>query len=67
MNISSTYKSVSKFLVNVSLRKNCEILADRKLLTLSDEKWLQFQQMLDSAPKEHPNLNKLLNQPGVFD
>ena len=64
---SSVHKSVSEFLLDIGLSQAAETLADRKLFALNDEQWEEFQQALDSPPKDRPALKKLLNEPGVFD
>ncbi len=64
---ASVHKSVSEFLLDIGLSHASETLADRTLFALNDEQWQQFQDALDSPPKENVRLKKLLNEPSVFD
>ena len=44
-----------------------ERLAEKRQFILDDEAWSAFQQMLDAPPRIHPRMNRLLNEPSVFD
>ena len=63
----SVHKSVSEYLLDIGLNAAANTLTDRKIFALNDEQWKQFQLALDSVPKDHLNLKKLINEPGVFD
>lgn len=64
---SSAHKSVSEFLLDIGLKTATETLLDRKLFALGDKQWQSFQEILDTPPKEKPQLKKLLNDDGFFD
>lgn len=60
-------KSVSEFLLDSALIAAAETLADRRLFILDGERWQAFQAALDGELKPRPRLEKLLQEPGVFD
>ncbi len=64
---SSVNKTVSEFLLDTGLSAASEVLADRRVFALNDEQWNQFQEVLDTDPKDKPALKKLLSDRSVFD
>jgi hypothetical protein len=42
-------------------------LPDQAHFVLSEEQWDAFCALLDRPPKDHPELRKLLTQPGILD
>jgi uncharacterized protein (DUF1778 family) len=60
-------KSVTEFVIESALLRAEERLADRRHFTLNAKAWAEFMKALDSPPKEHPRLKRLLTEPSVFD
>jgi uncharacterized protein (DUF1778 family) len=44
-----------------------EALADRQRFGLNADQWTAFQAALDAPTQSHPQLKKLLQEPGVFE
>ncbi len=63
----ASHKNVSEFLLEHGLSAAEKTLADRKLFTLNNKQWADFQKALDRSPQEKPTLKKLLTEPTVFD
>lgn len=63
----STGRSVSDFVLESALARADETLADRTRFGLNAERWQQFQEALDTPPRQLPRLARLLQEPGVFD
>jgi uncharacterized protein (DUF1778 family) len=63
----ASHKNVSEFLLEHGLSAAERTLANRKLFTLDDKKWSEFQKALDRSPQKKPALRKLLTEPGAFD
>jgi uncharacterized protein (DUF1778 family) len=59
--------SVSEFVLQRAVAEAQAILADRTQFRLSPRQWREFCQALDAPPRPLPELQKLLNTPGVFD
>ncbi len=62
------HKSVSEFLLDAGITAANQTLADRRRFELDDERWQQFQELLDrpvSAPDSR--MKELLTKPGVLD
>lgn len=64
---SAMHRSMSDFVMESALSKADEMLADRRVFTLSPEKWTEFQIALDAPVKELPRLQTLLQQPSFFE
>ncbi len=60
-------KSVSEFVLDSALSRAEESLADRRHFRLDAKAWREFMKALDSPPREHPRLKRLLQEPGIFD
>ena len=60
------HKNVSEFLLDAGLSAAAEALADRRVFTLDDAKWQEFQKALDRPIRKKPRLAKLLSEPGVL-
>lgn len=63
----ATHKSVSEFILDAGIVAANQALADRRLFSLDEARWSEFQEVLDRPVKEKPRLRKLLNDPGVLD
>lgn len=64
---ATSHKSVSEFLLENGLQAAQATLADRRLFMLDDDRWEEFQAILDRPVQSKPQLKKLLNEPGIFD
>ncbi len=60
-------KSVSEFVLDTALSEAEERLADRTIFMLDAERWAAFVAALDAPPRRSPRLERLLNEPSVFD
>ena len=64
---ATSHKSVSEFLLENGLQAAQATLADRRLFLLDDDRWEEFQSILDRPVQSKPQLKKLLSEPGIFD
>ncbi len=64
---SASRKSVSEFVLDTALGEAEERLADRHVFTLDRKKWEAFVAALDTPPRSHSRLERLFNEPSVFD
>lgn len=60
-------KSVSEFVLDAALSEAEERLADRRIFALDGKSWEAFIAALDAPPRRHPRLERLFNEPSVFD
>jgi uncharacterized protein (DUF1778 family) len=60
-------RSVSDFVLESALERVAETLPDRIRFRLGQEKWAEFQTLLDAEPRSNPRLADLLRRPGFFD
>jgi uncharacterized protein (DUF1778 family) len=60
-------RSVSDFVLESALERAAEALPDRTRFRLGQEKWAEFQALLDAEPRSNPRLADLLRRPGFFD
>lgn len=60
-------KTVTEFLLDSALTKATEVLAERRVFFLDDEKWALFMTALDAPTRDTPNLKKLLQTPSVLE
>ena len=60
-------KSVTDFVLDSATAAAEQILADRRWFMLDEERWEQFQALLDAPITNTPKLRSLLTQPTVFD
>ena len=61
------HKSVSEFILDSALGAADEVLADRRHFGLNAEQWKAFQIALDAPPRPLPRIEKLMQEPGIFD
>lgn len=64
---SLRHKSVSEFILDSALGAADEVLADRHQFGLDAEQWEAFQVALDAPPQTLPRIEKLMQEPGIFD
>lgn len=60
-------RSVSDFVLQSALDRADESLSARRQFGLDDEHWKAFLTALDAPPRPHPRLQRLLNEPSVFE
>ena len=60
-------KSVSEFVLHTALKEAEERLADRTVFTLDDKRWEAFVAALDAPPRRHTRLQRLFEEPSVFN
>lgn len=61
------HKNVSEFLLDAGITAANQALADRKHFVLDDEKWAEFEKVLDRPVHDKPKLRKLLTTPGLLE
>lgn len=59
--------TVSDFVLRSATRAAEDVLADRRVFALSDDRWEAFIDVLDRPAEELPRLRKLLETPTVLD
>jgi uncharacterized protein (DUF1778 family) len=60
-------RSVSEFVLESALVRAEETLPDRQKFGLNAETWRAFQKALDAPPQPFPRLDRLLQEPSVFE
>ena len=60
-------RSVSEFVLESALARAEETLPDRRKFGLNAAQWRAFQKALDASPQPSPRLDKLLQEPSVFE
>jgi uncharacterized protein (DUF1778 family) len=64
----ASHKSVSEFLLDAGITAANQTLADRRRFEIDDERWRQFQELLDRPVSVSDSRMKvLLTEPGVLD
>ncbi len=61
------HKSVSEFILDSALGAADEVLADRRHFGLNTQQWEAFQAALDAPTRPLPRIEKLMQEPGIFD
>ena len=64
---TASRKSVSEFVLEAALSEAEERLADRTVFTLDEKRWEAFVAALDAPPRRHARLERLFQEPSVFD
>jgi uncharacterized protein (DUF1778 family) len=62
-----SHRSVSQFVLESALSRANEMLADRRVFSLSAADWKAFITALDAAPRPLPRMERLLRESGFFD
>ena len=60
-------RSVSEFVLESALARAEETLPDRQKFGLNAAQWRAFRKALDAPPQPSPRLDKLLQEPSVFE
>ena len=63
-------KDLSAFVLEAAIANAQSVLADRRVFTLSHERWERFVELLDSpvtSLSETPRLEKLLSTPSILE
>lgn len=63
----SRHKSVSEFVLDSAIGAAEDVLKERNVILLDAERWDAFLAALDAPPRRHPRLERLLQEPSVFD
>jgi uncharacterized protein (DUF1778 family) len=61
------HTTISQFVLESALDSACAVLAERSQFILNAEQWEAFQVALDTPPRRHPRLERLLNEPSILD
>lgn len=64
---AAAHRSVSDFVLESALARADETLADRQHFGLDAEQWDAFMAALDAPPRRHERMERLLNEPSIFD
>lgn len=59
--------TVSDFVLRSATRAAEDVLADRRVFALSEDRWEAFMEVLDRPAQELPRLRELLESPTVLD
>ncbi len=54
-------KSRADFMLEAACQRAREVVLDQVYFDLDDEKWLQFNAMLDAPPASNPGLDRLMS------
>jgi len=60
-------RSVTEFVLHSALIRAEDVLAEQRSIRLNAEQWRAFIEALDAPPQRHARLERLLNEPSVFD
>jgi uncharacterized protein (DUF1778 family) len=63
----ASHKTLSDFVLESALSHADSVLADRRVFHLDETRWAAFLAALDAPTKQRPRLERLLNEPSVFD
>lgn len=64
---AAAHRTVSDFVLESALAHADETLADRQHFGLDSEQWTAFIAALDAPPRRHTRMERLLNEPSIFD
>ena len=64
---NASHRSVSEFVLESALVRADETLTDRTHFGLNADQWKTFLAALDASPRELPRLNRLFQEPSVFE
>ena len=63
---AATDRSVTDFILDSAVTQAERVLADRRWFILDDEKWREFQRLLDTPVHEMPRMKQLFSKPSPF-
>ena len=61
------HMTISQFVLDSAITAANEVLAERSRIGLGTEEWAAFMEALDAAPRRHPRMERLLNEPTILD
>lgn len=61
------HTTISQFVLESALDSASAVLTERSRFTLNADQWEAFQAALDAAPRRHPRMEQLLNEPPILD
>ena len=64
---SALDKSVTDFVLESATAQAERVLADRRWFALDDERWAEFQALLDAPAPAMPKLRALISESTIFD
>ena len=64
---ASTHKNVTEFLLEAGIKAAEDALADRRMFQLDDQRWKEFQNILDRPVVNKPRLARLLSEKSVLE
>jgi uncharacterized protein (DUF1778 family) len=64
---AAAQRSVSEFVLESALERADEALIERRRFGLDETQWQVFLAALDAPTRRHPRLERLLQEPGVFE
>ena len=67
MAAEASHKTVSDFVMESALSRADEVLADRRIISLSAEGWQAFQEALDAPRRQLPRLGRLASTKTLLD
>jgi uncharacterized protein (DUF1778 family) len=63
----AAHRSVSEFVLDSALTRAEELLAEQRHLTLTATQWKRFLKALDAPPRTHARMERLLEEPSIFE
>jgi uncharacterized protein (DUF1778 family) len=64
---AAAQRSVSEFVLESALERADEALIERRRFGLDETQWQAFLAALDAPIRRHPRMERLLQEPGVFE
>jgi uncharacterized protein (DUF1778 family) len=59
--------TISQFVLDSALVAASEVLAEQSRIVLGAQEWTAFMEALDTPPRRHPRMERLLNEPTSLD
>lgn len=63
---AATDRTMTDFVLESAVLEAERVLADRRWFLIDDERWDEFQRLLEQPPRDLPKLRALLAQPAPF-
>ncbi|TVT62157.1 DUF1778 domain-containing protein [Amycolatopsis rhizosphaerae] len=63
---AATDRSLTDFILDSAVTQAERVLTDRRWFVLDDEKWQEFQRLLETPVRDMPKLAKLLSEASPF-
>ena len=61
------HTTISQFVLKSALDSASTVLSERSRFRLNAEQWEAFMVALDAPPRSHARMERLLNEPSIFD